>query len=67
MEETIGERFMRETSYDTADHAPSDQQRGLPQPPLQTVWNPGVRTIGLPDPVSRSRIAGASAAMRRRR
>lgn len=54
MEETIGERFMRETSYDTQDRSPSDQQKGLPQPPLEAPWDPSQPVLRLPDPASLS-------------
>jgi SagB-type dehydrogenase family enzyme len=54
MSETIGERFMRETSYDTEDHGPSDQQKGIPQPPLQAPYDPDGRLIVLPTPASLS-------------
>jgi SagB-type dehydrogenase family enzyme len=50
MSETIGERFMRETSYDTEDISPSDQQKGVLQPPLQDPWDPADRTVALPPP-----------------
>jgi len=50
MTETIGERFMRETSYDTEDMAPSDQQKGVPQPPLQAPWDPAHPRLALPAP-----------------
>lgn len=50
MEESIGERFMRQTSYDTDDLSPSDQQKGVRQPPLQADFDPSLRSIELPSP-----------------
>ena len=47
----IGHRFLDETRY-RADvpEALSDQQKGLPQPPLELPPTPGVPLIALPDP-----------------
>ena len=47
MTETIGRRFMRETEY--AFLEPSDQEKGLPQPPLEHRFEGG-EPIALPRP-----------------
>jgi len=47
MEERIGRTFMEGTQY--RNLGPSDQERGLPQPPLQTVFADG-EPMALPDP-----------------
>ena len=52
MSETIGERFMRETRYGREPEGPSDQERGLPQPPLQVPWDPSAVTLDLQAPES---------------
>lgn len=48
MTEDVGHHFMRQTYYKNAQ--PSDQQKGLPQPPL--MWEPTTEdiTVNLPNP-----------------
>ena len=47
----IGHRFLDETRYGAdVPEALSDQQKGLPQPPLELPPTPGVPLIALPDP-----------------
>jgi len=49
MDELIGQAFMERTRYKYLDA--SDQQKGLPQPPLQIKADEGATLIALPDPV----------------
>ena len=63
----IGEEFMRRTR-ETAGLGASDQQRGLPQPPLEMAWDAGLERIPLSG--ANARAAGAidlTAAIERRR
>jgi SagB-type dehydrogenase family enzyme len=45
--ENAGRAFMRSTYYENAG-GPSDQERNLPQPPLERPADPGKKTIPLP-------------------
>lgn len=47
----IGQEFLRATRYaEDMDLGPSDQEKGLPQPPLELPPDPDLPLIGLPDP-----------------
>jgi SagB-type dehydrogenase family enzyme len=47
----IGPQFLYETRYATdMDDEPSDQQKGLPQPPLELPFDDSLPVIDLPDP-----------------
>jgi hypothetical protein len=46
MKEEIGKRFVDKTRYRGAGS--SDQQKGLPQPPLEEAWDRGGQTIDMP-------------------
>ena len=46
MKEQIGAEFMQKTRYEFMQ--PSDQQRGLPQPPLEMAWDAAGEVIDLP-------------------
>lgn len=48
--ENIGDRFIKGTYYRWIGD--SDQEKGLPQPPLELEDDPGKKTIQLPDPKS---------------
>ena len=48
MSEMIGREFMEKTKYQYLPE--SDQQQGLPQPPLEKAWPEGGTVIDLPDP-----------------
>jgi len=45
MKEEIGKRFVQKTRYENI--GPSDQQKGLPQPPLETPYDQSGRTVDL--------------------
>jgi SagB-type dehydrogenase family enzyme len=47
---TVGREFMEKTKYQHLE--PSDQAKGLPQPPLVKAWPAGGKIIDLPDPAS---------------
>ena len=46
MKEQIGAEFMQKTRHEFMQ--PSDQQRGLPQPPLEMAWDTAGQVIDLP-------------------
>jgi SagB-type dehydrogenase family enzyme len=46
MKEEIGKRFVEKTRYHGA--GPSDQQRGLPQPPLEVPWDHAAEAVDMP-------------------
>jgi SagB-type dehydrogenase family enzyme len=48
MNESYGEKFMRETCYENL--AKSAQEMGLPQPPLELPWDEQAELIPLPEP-----------------
>jgi len=52
MQGNAGRQFMRATAYGYPDdpREPSDQEKGLPQPPLQLDWDESAPAIELPPP-----------------
>jgi SagB-type dehydrogenase family enzyme len=47
----IGKQFLHETRYaEDMDDTPSDQQKGLPQPPLELPFDDSMPIFDLPDP-----------------
>jgi SagB-type dehydrogenase family enzyme len=48
MTESIGREFMRKTCYE--EMGPSDQEKGMPQPPLELAYPPQSSLLSLPSP-----------------